>query len=657
MKNVITVLIVIQFLNSNGQTPQFAWGKRVGGSHVIDIQSIASDPVGNIYQFGHYSQTVDIDPGPGINLFSSLNFAELYLCKFDSSGNFVWAKSFDGTAFKWTGDLIYSPNGSLYVGGFFTQGVIDLDPGPGTFSLNAGSNTISFLVHLDVNGNFLWAKTFGSPGDIATYDLATDASGNIYLGGIATGGVDFDPGPGTYTVLPSFNNALFFLKLDAAGNLVWVKSVATNLGFAITNALAVDGIGNVYITGAFQANLDFDPGPGVHTISSTTSPSVSSALWDIFILKLDVSGNFQWVNTYGNGQKAFGKALKADTHNNICVIGGFTGTLDIDASSATQTIASAPNSSLFQLKLNGNGSLIWGRATGGHLFNLNEGKNFDVDRENCLYITGYFLGVTNLDPGFSNFTVNTPTPGFQAFVAKYDSMGRFQWGGAMGGNGQDRGSAVNIGPDGCVYIGGVITSSIADIDPGTGIYNVSNDTSSASFFVTKLKQLCADTLDIIGSNSMYCEHEKVILTAKGPGNFNWYAVPGATSVSATGTIYIPGFLPSGIYTYTLDNNGLNCLRPLSLNTFTVDACTSLSSIEKYDLGIHVSPNPSNGLYVIHSPKSIELKLAVITNIFGVELFAINLENENTLLNLENYASGVYFLNVKGSDKVIKILLN
>src|SRR6185436_19051747 len=89
--------------------------------------------------------------------------------------------------------------GDVIVSGEYT-GVIDFDPGPGTYTMNAyGQNDVSIL-KLDNNGNFVWAKEFGGTNIDWPHEIELDASDNIYTTGAFGATVDFDPGPGTFTL-------------------------------------------------------------------------------------------------------------------------------------------------------------------------------------------------------------------------------------------------------------------------------------------------------------------------------------------------------------------------------------------------------------------------------------------------------------------------
>src|SRR5688572_19205716 len=90
--------------------------------------------------------------------------------------------------------------------------------------------------------------------DARGLSIVTDASGNVYTIGFFKGRVDFDPGPGIYTLDPLSTEDLYISKLDSSGQFLWVKQmdIIDNALAARGKAIAIDAAGNVFITGDFS---------------------------------------------------------------------------------------------------------------------------------------------------------------------------------------------------------------------------------------------------------------------------------------------------------------------------------------------------------------------------------------------------------------------
>lgn len=98
-------------------------------------------------------------------------------------------------------------------------------------------------------------------------------------------------------------------------NLVWAKSIGGTLN-DIGRSIAIDVAGNVYTTGVFQGTEDFDPGPGVVNLTSVGGS-------DIFISKLDASGNFVWAKNIGGSSDDNGYSIAVDASGNVFTSGFF----------------------------------------------------------------------------------------------------------------------------------------------------------------------------------------------------------------------------------------------------------------------------------------------------------------------------------------------
>jgi hypothetical protein len=138
---------------------------------------------------------------------------------------------------------------------------------------------------------YQWAKRMGGSDSDQGNAIATDANGNVYVTGDFEGTADFDPSAGTANLTSTGTLDIFLAKYDASGNLLW----ANRMGGQLTdrgNSLAVDGSGNVVVTGGFRGIVDFDPSVGTANLTSVGNQ-------DIFVAKYDASGNYLWANGMG----------------------------------------------------------------------------------------------------------------------------------------------------------------------------------------------------------------------------------------------------------------------------------------------------------------------------------------------------------------------
>ena len=111
-------------------------------------------------------------------------------------------------------------------------------------------------------------------------------------------------------------------------NFEWAKAFGS-VEYDVGNAIAVDESGNTYTTGIFEGTVDFDPGTGTFVLTSEGGH-------DVFIQKLDASGNFIWAKAFGgpydweNPSQDNGYCIAVDASGNIYTAGCFGGTVDFD---------------------------------------------------------------------------------------------------------------------------------------------------------------------------------------------------------------------------------------------------------------------------------------------------------------------------------------
>ena len=273
-----------------------------------------------------------------------------------------WAKSMGGAYNVYAISIALDGSGNVYTTGSF-EGTVDFNPGAGFYNLTSGIKSI-FISKLDAFGNFVWAKAMGAvSGDGQSRSISLDASGNVYTTGSFMGTVDFDPGAGVANLTPSGIYDIFISKLDASGNFVWAKAMGGTGSESVGGSIALDGSGNVYTAGSFLGTVDFDPGAGLANLTS-------AGYGDIFISKLDASGNFVWANAMGGsgGEESYSIAL--DGSGNVYATGVFSDTADFDPGAGVANLTSAGGLDIFVAKYFQNSTGINNNEYSKNLFSI-----------------------------------------------------------------------------------------------------------------------------------------------------------------------------------------------------------------------------------------------------------------------------------------------
>ncbi|MFA6510840.1 MAG: SBBP repeat-containing protein, partial [Candidatus Paceibacterota bacterium] len=452
----------------------YSWAKGMGGTGADYAQDVFVDTSGNVYTTGYFAGTADFDPGAGTSNLTSAGSDDIFVSKLDTSGNFVWVKQFGGTSSDRANSISVDSSGNVYTTGYFA-GTADFDPGAGTSNLTSAGNADIFVSKLDTSGNFVWVKQLGGTNTDNANSISVDSSGNVYTTGYFADTADFDPGAGTSNLTSAGAQDIFVSKLDTSGNFVLVKQFG-GTGGDYAQDVFVDSSGNVYTTGYFADTADFDPGAGT---SNLTSASVG--VFDIFVSKLDTSGNFVWVKQFGGTGEDRANSISVDSSGNVYTTGYFRETVDFDPGAGTSNLTFAGADDIFVSKLDTSGNFVWVKQLGG---TGNERANsISVDTSGNVYTTGYFYATADFDPGAGTSNL-TPVGNADIFVSKLDTSGNFVWGKQLGGTDLDTANSIYVDSSGNVYTTGRFNGT-ADFDPGAGTSNLTS-AGGNDIFVSKL---------------------------------------------------------------------------------------------------------------------------------------------------------------------------
>jgi hypothetical protein len=252
-------------------------------------------------------------------------------------------------------------------------------------------------------------------------------------------------------------------------NLGWAKRLG-GTDYEHGRSVAIDAGGNIYTTGEFRGTADFDPGPGTYNLTS-----FSPCCYDIFISKLDASGNFLWAKQLGGTNADLAFAIKVDAAGNVYTTGDFEGTADFDPGPAVYSLTSAGSSDIFVLKLDAAGNFIWVAQMGGpanFASDLDHARSIAVDAAGNVYTTGSFFDTSDFDPGAGVYNL-TSNYTFQddVFISKLDANGSFVWAKQIAGTSNEEGVSIAVDAAGNVYTTGIFYNT-TDFDPGPAVYNL-----------------------------------------------------------------------------------------------------------------------------------------------------------------------------------------
>ncbi|MEM6347380.1 MAG: hypothetical protein AAF927_26050, partial [Bacteroidota bacterium] len=250
----------------------------------------------------------------------------------------------------------------------------------------------------------------------------------------------------------------------------------------------VDPEANVITIGTFKDQVDFDPGPDKFMLKAKGSG-------DVFINKLDSSGNFIWAKQLATVDYMGIGHMALDDAGNIYLTGVFRDVLDVDPGPDKLKFIPRASFDTYIIKLNAAGELMWARQFGSSLdkpYSSASGERIVVADNQNIYVTGSFIGTVDFDPGPDSFNITVPVANSYTaavFVQKLDSAGNFIWAKSLGGTSPQRTMVYTLATDEAsnVYIGGGFEGT-QDFDPGPDTCSFSS-VNEQDVFITKLDSL------------------------------------------------------------------------------------------------------------------------------------------------------------------------
>lgn len=396
----------------------FIWAKVLKSDGRNWATDIVLDSNNNIYLTGQCQSNADFDPGPGMSVLTvNPGYANIFfIAKYDSSGNYIWAKGIGGAFATYSTDLSIDNKSNIYVTGSFYN-TVDFDPGNNTQNLISNGKGV-FFAKYDLNGDYIWAKNLSGVGSYGGGSaIEVNDSGNVFITGYFGNTVDFDPSLVTKNITANTTADRFFAKYDNFGNFIWAKNIDVNdngVFFTGRNIkIAIDQMENVIITGDFKGNVDFDPGPGQVFLSSSYSST--------YISKYDMFGNFLW--TKGIIGSCISSDIKLDCNEYIYITGSFY-SADFNPGQGVDILTSNSPSAFmtFFAKYDTNGYYNWAKMIGNNGYGGSTSNPKLTIKLGNQFIGGIFKQTGDFDPSSNNATLTASGVGQNAFFAKYSSQ-------------------------------------------------------------------------------------------------------------------------------------------------------------------------------------------------------------------------------------------
>jgi Immunoglobulin domain/Beta-propeller repeat len=449
IKGISATLCVIA-LTCAAQASSFVWTRGLNPSAGGAGKCVGTDGQGNVYLAGNFAGSLSI---ADTNLQSSTNASHTpmlntFLIRYDSDGNPAWACQTTGQADQDVTAMALDPTGGIYIAGSFGRALLG-GTNFGGIALTNVAPTNMFLAKFDFNGQFQWSKAVLSA---QVKGVAIDHEGNLYVVGWFDYTTVFDNVSLTNT---SVGASAFLVKYDSNGNLQWAKKLG---GGAEANAVAVDGQGNLVVTGTYRSFTTFE---------GTTFPYLGGD-HDMFLAKYDRDGKMQWIRQAGGTGDDVPTSIGVDQSNSIYVSGTFQHGIATFGDYSFLDYVDYPGEGgalpgqagdVFTAKYSADGNVLWAR----HFWTPNMQTSYDIatDAAGNSHITG---GSTN-----------------SVYIIGYDADGSLLDVNTAGNNPANQGRGLALDGLGNLYATGIVA-------PTNEVFGPDTLTNSTIFF-SKLSSL------------------------------------------------------------------------------------------------------------------------------------------------------------------------
>ena len=421
------------------EDPVLTWARSATAFNTESVgRGVAVDRLGNTLVTGSFEDRATFGDGDRAVELISLGFEDMFVAKYDTDGELVWALSVGSTSFDEGFAIDTDAADNIYVGGEVWSSAV-FGTGPQAVALAAGA----FVAKFAPDGSLTWVR--GEDGLFGVGDLAVDSAGNAYVTGALSRTIAFGEGDDEVTLSPRSSAAdVFLAAYGPDGDLAWARDAG---GLGQDRGLGVDAndVGNVVISGSFSGPTTFGTGPGAVTLPAGGDPGA-------FVAMYSSSGDFTWARA---GESTFAQArdVAIDASGRASVVGRFSDAISFVTAGEPITLT-APQFTLgvFLATFAADGTTVW--ATAGTTENgFPDGWGVAVDGTRVV-ISGEFSGETiTFGEGADAVVLDNVNSSPDVFVASYTAGGLLSWARAAGGAWGEAGYGVALGPDSISFTG------------------------------------------------------------------------------------------------------------------------------------------------------------------------------------------------------------
>ncbi|MBA3682149.1 MAG: T9SS type A sorting domain-containing protein [Bacteroidetes bacterium] len=472
---------------------------------------------------------------------------------FTNSGRFysqgwLWAKGHGGLNNDAGRAVCTDPSGNVIIAGGFAAPSMQI----GTVTVNSLGSGDVYLAKFDPAGNMLWIQTIGGTGLESIGSVCTGTNGNIYICGSYDSPV-LTIGTSTLGQASTTGNTdIYVAQYSTNGSCQWAfkyggASSETARGIAYSSAL-----NNVVVTGYFNtATFAF----GAYNVSNSAT---SGASQDVFVARFNATfgtatGAF---STGGVNSNDYGHAVVVDGAN--IYVGGSFSPITGNTSTIGSAVTSLGSQDVFIAKYTNAQAFQWVRTGGSASTSADYFTSMDIDASSNIYFCGAYYGLpmTIGSTTLPNLGTN------DAFIAKYNSAGTFQWANKVGDTGSDFANGVTVDGNNNIYLTGYFSGTVVTV----GSYSLNNTVPGTTQDIFVVKYNPSGTAQWVSSAACIGYESAYGIAADAIGN-----------VYVTGAYNVSGPMAFGTTTISSNGNNDSFLAKIGCLTATIGGISNVCS--------------------------------------------------------------------------------
>ena len=405
------------------------WFKNWGSPAPDFIDAMTLDSDGNICITGRFFDTVDFDPGPGVNSLESTSRFSQYITEFSPDGEHLLVRAIEISGQTRTTGLCSDSTGNLLVLGEIEQGSIAFDTPEGNEELRADELTVYYLAKMNNEGDCIWVKSWEKPEDgyLLIHEAIAMPDDEFLLLGFESGswpvtGLDGPLGINTTMDLPPWEGGPTLTLFNPDGDTIWTRTWGD--AYTYPETVTLDDSGNILVAGRFDVPADFDPGPGESILQLTPGNRIGH---EGFLMKLSPAGDFIWaLNTSSEPSQIVnhgGRTIFLGSHNSEMALAG----QDWHSNPSLLRSGSYEDRSMGLFMTANNVAMdlpdfaVWDRPWADWVFSA------ATSSDGYIHYFGKFRGSMSFGQSKGEGQIQSNSFDGYSFLAKYDLDGNLQW--------------------------------------------------------------------------------------------------------------------------------------------------------------------------------------------------------------------------------------